>query len=34
MKGRVLVVAVVFVALVLLLSWLQRYLENRWRIAR
>jgi len=25
---------VVFVALVLLLSWLQRYLENRWRIAR
>lgn len=27
-------VAVVFVALVLLLSWLQRYLENRWRIAR
>ncbi|MFS0895549.1 amino acid ABC transporter permease [Microbacterium sp. 179-I 3D3 NHS] len=27
-------VAVVFVALVLLMSWLQRYLENRWRIAR
>ncbi|MFT4212032.1 MAG: amino acid ABC transporter permease [Microbacterium sp.] len=27
-------VAVVFVALVLLLAWLQRYLENRWRIAR
>jgi glutamate transport system permease protein len=27
-------VAVVFVALVLLMSWLQRHLENRWRIAR
>ncbi|MBZ4488638.1 amino acid ABC transporter permease [Microbacterium sp. cx-55] len=27
-------VAVVFVALVLLLSWLQRNLENRWRVAR
>lgn len=27
-------VAVVFVVLVLLLSWLQHYLENRWRIAR
>ncbi|MDF2491741.1 MAG: amino acid transporter permease [Microbacterium sp.] len=27
-------VAVVFVALVLLLSWLQRSLENRWRVAR
>ena len=27
-------VAVVFVVLVLLMSWLQRYLENRWRIAR
>jgi glutamate transport system permease protein len=27
-------VAVIFVALVLLLSWLQRTLENRWRIAR
>ncbi|GAA5151113.1 amino acid ABC transporter permease [Microbacterium pseudoresistens] len=27
-------VAVVFVILVLLMSWLQRYLENRWRIAR
>nr|WP_314843701.1 amino acid ABC transporter permease [uncultured Microbacterium sp.] len=27
-------VAVIFVALVLLLSWLQRYLENKWRIAR
>lgn len=27
-------VAVVFVVLVLLLSWLQRYLENKWRIAR
>ena len=25
---------VVFVALVLLLSWLQRTLENRWRVAR
>jgi len=27
-------VAVVFVALVLLLSWLQRSLEQRWRVAR
>ena len=27
-------VAVVFVVLVLLMSWAQRYLENRWRIAR
>ncbi|MFF3029074.1 MULTISPECIES: amino acid ABC transporter permease [unclassified Microbacterium] len=27
-------VMVVFVALVLLLGWLQRYLENKWRIAR
>ena len=27
-------VAVVFVVLVLLMSWLQRHLENRWRIAR
>ena len=27
-------VAAIFVALVLLLSWLQRTLENRWRIAR
>lgn len=27
-------VAVVFVVLVLLMSWLQRSLENRWRIAR
>ncbi|WP_226531762.1 amino acid ABC transporter permease [Microbacterium paraoxydans] len=27
-------VAVIFVILVLLLSWLQRYLENKWRIAR
>ncbi|WP_136053879.1 amino acid ABC transporter permease [Microbacterium sp. K24] len=27
-------VAVIFVALVMLLSWLQRYLENKWRIAR
>ncbi|MGS0563389.1 amino acid ABC transporter permease [Microbacterium aurugineum] len=27
-------VAVIFVLLVLLLSWLQRYLENKWRIAR
>ena len=27
-------VAAVFVVLVLLLSWLQRYLENKWRIAR
>ncbi len=27
-------VALVFVVLVLLLSWLQRYLENKWRIAR
>ncbi len=27
-------VAVVFIVLVLLMSWLQRYLENRWRIAR
>jgi glutamate transport system permease protein len=27
-------VAAVFVALVLLLSWLQRTLENRWRVAR
>lgn len=27
-------VMIVFVALVLLLSWLQRSLENRWRVAR
>lgn len=27
-------VAAIFVALVLLLSWLQRSLENRWRVAR
>ena len=27
-------VAAVFVVLVLLMSWAQRYLENRWRIAR
>lgn len=27
-------VAAVFVVLVLLMSWVQRYLENRWRIAR
>ncbi|WP_417510493.1 amino acid ABC transporter permease [Microbacterium sp.] len=27
-------VAVVFVIMVLLMSWVQRYLENRWRIAR
>ncbi|MDQ0648893.1 glutamate transport system permease protein [Microbacterium natoriense] len=27
-------VMVVFVGLVLLLGWLQRYLENKWRIAR
>ncbi|MBV0895197.1 amino acid ABC transporter permease [Microbacterium sp. NC79] len=27
-------VAVIFVLLVLLLSWLQRFLENKWRIAR
>lgn len=27
-------VAVIFVALVLLLSWVQRSLENRWRVAR
>lgn len=27
-------VAVVFVTLVMLMSWGQRYLENRWRIAR
>lgn len=27
-------VALVFVVLVLLLSWLQRHLENKWRIAR
>lgn len=27
-------VALVFVVLVLLMSWLQRHLENRWRIAR
>lgn len=27
-------VAVIFVALVMLLTWLQRSLENRWRIAR
>lgn len=27
-------VAVVFIALVMLLTWLQRTLENRWRIAR
>ena len=27
-------IAAVFVALVLLLSWLQRSLENRWRVAR
>lgn len=28
------VVAIIFVVLVLLLSWLQRVLENKWRIAR
>lgn len=27
-------VALIFVVLVLLLSWLQRYLENKWRIVR
>ena len=27
-------VALIFVVLVLLLSWLQRFLENKWRIAR
>lgn len=27
-------VAAIFVALVMLLSWAQRYLENKWRIAR
>jgi ABC-type amino acid transport system permease subunit len=27
-------VAAIFVAMVFLLSWLQRTLENRWRIAR
>jgi ABC-type amino acid transport system permease subunit len=27
-------VALIFVALVMLLTWLQRTLENRWRIAR
>ena len=27
-------VAAIFVAMVMLLSWLQRYLENKWRIAR
>jgi len=27
-------VMVVFIALVLLLSWLQRFMENRWRVAR
>ena len=27
-------VAVIFIALVMLLTWLQRTLENRWRIAR
>ncbi|MGP6177528.1 amino acid ABC transporter permease [Microbacterium sp. A196] len=27
-------VAVIFVIMVLLMSWVQRYLENRWRIAR
>jgi glutamate transport system permease protein len=27
-------VAIIFVALVLLLSWLQRSIENRWRVAR
>ncbi|MGO3032504.1 MAG: amino acid ABC transporter permease, partial [Microbacterium gubbeenense] len=27
-------VAAIFVALVMLLTWLQRTLENRWRIAR
>ncbi|WP_144797198.1 amino acid ABC transporter permease [Microbacterium paludicola] len=27
-------VALIFVALVMLLSWAQRYLENKWRIAR
>ena len=27
-------VMVIFVAMVLLLAWLQRALENRWRIAR
>ncbi|MCH1883589.1 amino acid ABC transporter permease [Agrococcus sp. ARC_14] len=27
-------VAIIFIALVLLLSWLQRVLENKWRVAR
>jgi ABC-type amino acid transport system permease subunit len=27
-------VMVIFVVLVLLLSWVQRVLENKWRIAR
>ena len=27
-------VAAIFVVMVMLLSWLQRYLENKWRIAR
>jgi glutamate transport system permease protein len=27
-------VMVIFVALVLLLSWVQRIFENRWRVAR
>lgn len=27
-------VAVIFIVMVLLLSWLQRYLENKWRVAR
>lgn len=30
----ILLVMAVFVALVLLLAWLQRYLENKWRVAR
>ena len=32
--GVLLWVMVAFVALVLLLAWLQRYLETRWRVAR
>ena len=32
--GVLLWVMAVFVVLVLLLAWLQRYLENRWRVAR
>lgn len=30
----ILLVMAVFVALVLLLAWLQRTLENKWRVAR